>query len=81
MKGEAVLKVLLGGCAMAALVPNVVAMNAYAQEQDSEPVTVNEDESAGDEQATMESVVVTGSRIRRDVASTPAPVTTSMMSS
>lgn len=76
MKGEAVLKVLLGGCAMAALVPNVVAMNAYAQEQDSEPVTVSEDEPAGDEQATMESVVVTGSRIRRDVASTPAPVTT-----
>ena len=75
MKGEAILKGLLGGCAMTALVPNIVGLAATAQGQGEEPVTLNED-NGEDETATMESVVVTGSRIRREVASTPAPVTT-----
>lgn len=74
MKSDAVLKGLLGGCAVAALLPNLVGLAAQAQEADDAPVTVSEDEE--DDVATMNRVVVTGSRIMRDVASTPAPVAT-----
>ncbi|RIJ16875.1 TonB-dependent receptor [Henriciella mobilis] len=74
MKSDAVLKGLLGGCAIAALLPNLVGLAAQAQEADDAPVTVSDDEE--EDVATMNRVVVTGSRIMRDVASTPAPVAT-----
>jgi len=62
---------LLGGCALVALAP-VVALSAVAQEE--EVITTSQPD-ADEDTARMNSVVVTGSRIRRDVASTPAPVT------
>lgn len=71
MKRAVVIKNLLSTCAAAALVPVLVAMPANAQEGD----TLSVPEQAADETATMNAVIVTGSRIRRSVAETAAPVT------
>ena len=73
MKNDLLLKSLLGTCAMVALVPAIASAPAYAQEQDVETVSAP---VAEDETATLQTVVITGSRIRREVASTSAPVTT-----
>ncbi|MEH6488947.1 TonB-dependent receptor domain-containing protein [Hyphomonas oceanitis] len=73
MKNDLLLKSLLGTCAMVALVPAIASAPAYAQEQDAETVSAP---VAEDETATLQTVVITGSRIRREVASTSAPVTT-----
>ncbi|MGE6699547.1 TonB-dependent receptor domain-containing protein [Hyphomonas sp. NPDC076900] len=72
MERNVIVKSLLNTCALAALASALVAPLAVAQED--EPVaTVPATEDAT---ATLETVVITGSRIRRDVASTPAPVVT-----
>lgn len=73
MKNDVMLKSLLGTCAMVALVPAVVSPLAYAQEPEVETLSAP---AAEDETATLQTVVITGSRIRREVASTSAPVTT-----
>lgn len=71
MKNDLLLKSLLGTCAMVALVPAVASAPAHAQEVETLSASAVEDETA-----TLQTVVITGSRIRREVASTSAPVTT-----
>ncbi|MFN3311998.1 MAG: TonB-dependent receptor domain-containing protein [Hyphomonas sp.] len=67
------MKRLLNTCALAAMASALVTPLAAAQAQDEAVTAVP---AAEDETATMGTVVITGSRIRRDVASTPAPVIT-----
>jgi iron complex outermembrane recepter protein len=69
MKSDALIKSLLGTCAAAAL----VCAPALAQEQDVETLAPA---AAPDDAATMQTVVITGSRIKRSVTETSAPVTT-----
>ncbi|MFN3607750.1 MAG: TonB-dependent receptor domain-containing protein [Hyphomonas sp.] len=73
MERNVIVKSLLNTCALAAIASALIAPIAVAQEQDDIAATVPVTE---DETATLETVVITGSRIRRDVASTPAPVVT-----
>ena len=73
MERNVIVKSLLNTCALAAIASALIAPLAVAQEQDDVAATVPVTE---DETATLETVVITGSRIRRDVASTPAPVVT-----
>ena len=73
MEKNVIVKSLLNTCALAAIASALIAPMAVAQEQDEAVTTVP---AAEDETATLETVVITGSRIRRDVASTPAPVVT-----
>ncbi|WP_233355979.1 TonB-dependent receptor domain-containing protein [Henriciella aquimarina] len=61
---------------MVALVPAMGLQAAHAQEQADEIETLPAEAGDEDETATMDTVVITGSRIRREVASTAAPVTT-----
>lgn len=72
MERNVIVKSLLNTCALAAIASALVAPLAVAQEEDP-AATVP---AAEDATATLETVVITGSRIRRDVASTPAPVVT-----
>ncbi|MBA4226712.1 MAG: TonB-dependent receptor [Hyphomonas sp.] len=72
MERNVIVKRLLNTCALAAIASALVAPLAVAQE-DEPAATVP---AAEDATATLETVVITGSRIRRDVASTPAPVVT-----
>ena len=72
MERNVIVKSLLNTCALAAIASALVAPLAVAQE-DEPAATVPATEDAT---ATLETVVITGSRIRRDVASTPAPVVT-----
>lgn len=73
MERNVIVKRLLNTCALAAMASALIAPLGAAQEQDEVAATVP---VAEDETATLETVVITGSRIRRDVASTPAPVVT-----
>lgn len=73
MERKVIVKRLLNTCALAAMATALVAPLAAAQEQDEAVAAVP---AAEDETATLDTVVITGSRIRRDVASTPAPVVT-----
>lgn len=73
MERKVIVKSLLNTCALAAIASALVAPIAVAQEVDEPAATVPATEDAT---ATLETVVITGSRIRRDVASTPAPVVT-----
>ncbi|ABI78190.1 transporter, outer membrane receptor (OMR) family [Hyphomonas neptunium ATCC 15444] len=73
MEKNVIVKSLLNTCALAALASALIAPLGVAQEQDEPAATLPVTE---DETATLETVVITGSRIRRDVASTPAPVVT-----
>lgn len=66
-----ILKNLLNTCALAAVATALAVPAAYAQEQDEAVTSVA---AVEEDVATMQTVVITGSRIRRDVASTPAPV-------
>ncbi|MFN4184900.1 MAG: TonB-dependent receptor domain-containing protein [Hyphomonas sp.] len=73
MERKVIVKRLLNTCALAAIASALVAPLGVTQEQDEAAATVPATEDAT---ATLETVVITGSRIRRDVASTPAPVVT-----
>lgn len=73
MEKNVIVKSLLNTCALAAIASALIAPLGVAQEQDDVAATVPATEDAT---ATLETVVITGSRIRRDVASTPAPVVT-----
>lgn len=73
MESKRVLKSLLNTCALAALVPSLTGMGALAQSEDTVAEQVT---PASEEARTLDTVLITGSRIRRDVASTPAPLVT-----
>lgn len=73
MERKLSLKSLLNTCALAAMASALTAPLAMAQEQEEAAASVPVTEDAT---ATLDTVVITGSRIRRDVASTPAPVVT-----
>ncbi|WP_084421412.1 TonB-dependent receptor domain-containing protein [Henriciella litoralis] len=71
MSRYAMMRGLLGSCALVAIMP---ALGLQATAQEEEVITTSEAD-AGDDTARMDLVVTTGSRIKREVASTPAPVT------
>ncbi|MFC6197468.1 TonB-dependent receptor domain-containing protein [Ponticaulis profundi] len=73
MEAKSHLKYLLTSCATVAIAPFLLATPAFSQTADEPEVIEQQTE---DELATLDQVVVTGSRIKRSVASTPAPVTT-----
>lgn len=73
MNGRLIVNSLFNTSALAVLATTFGAAPVLAQGADEAPASVP---AAVDETATLETVVITGSRIRRDVASTPAPVVT-----
>ncbi len=77
MKTRSQLKYLLSTCAVVGLAPLALSSVAFGQTSDEEPAEIvsTSQDTETDEVAVLDRVVTTGSRIRRSVASTAAPVT------
>lgn len=71
-----ILKYLLSSCAAAAVAPLTLAPMALAQEAAADGEVEVVAAEAADDTVVLQRVVTTGSRIQRNVASTPAPVAT-----